>query len=159
MSEIDLTNYGRRLRDSLLRCKLASINSLEGCSEPEIEMVRFRQKVDFLPKVYREFLAEMGRNAGELFLGSSYTFNRVLTLKDDSNAELERFGHDFRIPEDAVVFLDHGGYAYWYFCTQNRDDNPEVYLYIEENRSVKKMADHLSEFFEDGIRELAPNCL
>jgi hypothetical protein len=155
---MSLVGYGKKLREWLLRCGLANPYSLEGCSEEEIELVRQGQHVDFLPQVYREFLREVGKQAGNLFAGSTYTYWAALTLKDETNYELEKFERNFRIPDDAVVFLDHGGYANWYFHTRDRDDNPAVYVFYEEGEMVQKLTDHLSQFLEDAIRENSVNC-
>ena len=158
MTDNNFAGYGQKLYDMLIKCKLNTLFPIEGCSEDEIEMVRLRQKVDFLPQVYREFLGVMGRHGGDLFLGSDFSIRSVTTLKDDVIHDLKRFRRKFRVPKDAVIFLDHGGYADWYFHTEDRNDDPPVYLYSGEHDSAEKIADHLSEFLESSIREYAPNC-
>jgi len=144
------------MREKLIACQLALPHTLEGCTEEQIDEIKVKQRVNFLPEIYRQFLLWMGRNAGDLYLGSDYTCNRLLHLKDEANSDFERFGHTFRFADDVFVFMSHGGYVYWYFDTKDKNDDPSVYMYHESNRVSVKVDEHLSQFFDDSIRELAP---
>ena len=143
------------MRARLLELRLASEKNLEGCNPNMIDEIMLRQGVEFLPRIYKEFLEEMGGNAGQLFLGSDYDCYAVYNLKASHIEDIKRLDLSFRIPEDAFIFLSHQGYVFYYFHTADKDENPPVFMQHENDDASVKVAESLSQFFEESIDEFA----
>ena len=153
--EVRQEHFGKRMRARLLELKLASEKDLEGCNPDIFDEIMLRQGVEFLPRIYKEFLEEMGGNAGQLFLGSDYDCYAVYNLKASHIEDIERFSSPFRMPADAFVFLSHQGYVFYYFHTAEHDENPPVYMNYEADDTSVKYKESLSQFFEEAIDEIA----
>ena len=125
------------------------------CSDEDIEQTRIEQDVEFLPRIYREFLLTMGYGAGTFLLGSAYTCNKLLDMKDAAKGIMELGNAQENLPDDAFVFFMHQGYTFCYFRTTNQDDDPPVFLYIEGKPTSTKQNDHLSTWFYEGADEQA----
>lgn len=148
------TMFGLHLKDKLIKLGIATPDTINGCTTEEIENVKLRQGVKFLPDVYRQFLNEMGHQAGKLYYGSDYSYKAILSLKVDIQHDLEFFERNFKLPEGAVIFLSHQGYVFWYFDTTNEENDPPVYRFSDDVEAPIMVKEKLSEFFEQSVDEL-----
>lgn len=144
------TPFGIYLRDKLIASGFGEAKYFYGCSEAEIKQLEEAQKVDFLPETYRQFLWVMGHSCGSFWQGSDLLYRHAIDLKDAANADFKWLESTVRIPDDAFVFISHQGYVFYYFHTNNRDDDPPVYA-IYEGEAPEKINGHLSEFYEQSI--------
>jgi hypothetical protein len=83
------------------------VGKFEGCSEEEIEEIRIAQGVDFLPNIYRQFLAIVGRADGHLFRGTDVCYPEVLENKGTAASLLYVNGNPSEMPQNSVVFSVH----------------------------------------------------
>lgn len=150
----ETSNFGKMIRAKIIEKNLAAESDLMGCPIDDIERIKAQQGVVFLPKLYVEFLGELGEFAGLLFLGSDYNCSLLGGLKNALNFDLTVLDHSFRIPQDAFVFLAHQGYQFWYFHTAEQIEDPSVYEFYEEFEAPKKVDEHLSDFLKDAVSEL-----
>ena len=93
---------------------------LEGCSEDEIDEIREAQNVKRLPRMYKEFLLQMGRHTGGLegYLGFEMTYPAACTFKRLSFNLL-------RQPDIFVITHIADGDCAFYFHIH--EDDPVVY--------------------------------
>lgn len=64
---------------------------------------------------------------------------------------IEDFDEDVTLPLDAFVFFGHQGYEYRFFLTDNDDDDPPVYRYVEGE--PPKITNSLTEYFRPLVLE------
>lgn len=87
-------SFGISLRQEMLRLKVFRStypDAFLGCSSEEIENAMQEQGVQFLPKIYREFMLEMGKRAGGwLFYDAVYFCPHVGKNKIDVEEILEK---------------------------------------------------------------------
>lgn len=101
-----------------------------------------------LPGIYRTFLAECGRSAGELFYDVHFTFAALIHLKQKLRALMEEEGTDFEFPDNAFVFNAYQGYQFHYFvCDQ---DDPPVFR-VYDDGTVEPAAGSFSEYIREAI--------
>lgn len=112
-----ITNYGLVTPDYPLR----------GCSSNEIESVKAAQGINRLPKVYQEFLEELGNEAGTAFSSYFYTYASLSWMKESAKEGLREENITLALSDDAFIFLDLHGKIYYFFYTDNDSDDPEVY--------------------------------
>lgn len=137
------------IRKSLIESGLAHSEEIRGCTETEVEQLQTRLAVRF-PKVYRDFLLQMGYSAGRLFIGSDVFYPRTGNLRTWADEMLRESECHLTPPEDAVFFLAHQGYVFFFFRTSEGDD-PPVYRILEGEEKPQKMKDHLSVFLLDSV--------
>jgi len=101
-----------------------------GCTDDQIEKIKTVQQVEVLPRLYNEFLLEMGVWCGDLFLGLDVTYPFLSSyLKDGLNQTLVTQGQPLLNKSD-FVFWSQQSHTYAYFPTSKGDD-PPVYVYGE----------------------------
>ena len=142
--------FGELIRDELINMKIATLETVRGCSPQEIEAIKSRQGVDYLPGLYVEYLAVLGNKDGGLYVGSDRLYSHLLLLKDWAKELLEEHDQPFDLPADAFVLLMHQGYQFLYFLTKDKNDDPTIFYYTEDRRLQNLMPqrrfEHLSEF-------------
>ncbi|MEP7284747.1 MAG: SMI1/KNR4 family protein [Chloroflexota bacterium] len=129
---------------------IATLDTIHGCSPQEINEMKARQGVNYLPDLYVEYLLVLGKEAGNLDVGSSCFYPTLLELKGSAVNLLEENEFPFLLPDDAFVFFMHQGYQFLYFLTKDKLEDPPVFYYIEDPdlRSLmpQRKHEHLSEF-------------
>ena len=100
-------------KNKLLEGGLARSDSFRGCTAGEIESLERRFSLR-LPQCYRDFLAIMGRAAGEFLVGTDYSFPKMFEFRKDAEEILRTSHSDFKLPSTAFVFMFHQGY---HFCS------------------------------------------
>lgn len=110
---------------------------LVGCTPEELETLREKQQLSFLPQLYVEFMMIFGRNPGGLRHTGEFTFPHVLTFKEEWNQSL--------LWQDSCVFLtNHDAFALL-FRTDEKHDNPTVYK-IDEAPDDHEMGLEIEEY-------------
>ena len=146
-------SFGKRLRLAVITAGLARASEIAGCSEAEIKAIEGGQHINFIPEIYRQFLLEMGWNAGWFYRGSDYRCDIVPEFKDGVNQNLENDERSFRVPDDAIVFLGHQGTVFYYFHTAEKDDDPPVYMFGDDVEEPVQLNEHLSDFFLQSVED------
>lgn len=132
--------------------------ALKGCTSEEIAQLEAKYHVK-LPAVYREFLARMGKEAGDFLRGSDYFFSALLEMRAGLEGLLE--GSGFTLDDDDFVFFGHQGYQYCFFKATDAPD-PAVFCYLEDEDGEPRQAfEHFSEWLQavaaDAIEQAANN--
>ena len=134
-----------------------------GCASEEIDAIKSVQGIKDrrLPEIYAQFLRELGKKCGDLFIGYdlTYRFLSSYSFRDAINDSLIRFGRNV-LSEDQYVFMNLQSASHWYFTLDHGDD-PPVFAYWEpfeeDDDPMKdgpvKVASHLSEFLTEFIAE------
>lgn len=135
--------------NKLIDSGIAKPAEIRGCSEEEIDNLE-RQMAIKLPKVYREFLLRIGRQAGSFFEGTHLLLGQGLTgFKELLRKLLAENGNHMTLPTAAFVFLSHQDYQFNYFLLTDGDD-PPVYFYVgAPEEYLEKKWNSFSEFLLD----------
>jgi hypothetical protein len=102
---------------------------ISGCSDDEIKALMKAQGVERLPQTYVEIMQQVGKV--HLIVAS---WDDAVKLKQHLIRSLEET--PYTLPQDAFVFKEHQGYLWWFFLTDNEDEDPPVYIYVEEQDFV-----------------------
>jgi hypothetical protein len=152
--------FGKLVAEELIQLGIATQNKIVGCSLEEIDEIKRRQDVTLLPQFYEDYLLILGKQAGNLDIGSDCFYPRLLVLKEWANELLEENNAHFKLPPDAFVIMMHQGYQFLYFLTQRQIDDPPVLYYTEDPEYVEdlphKLFEHLSEYLT-GFISVAKN--
>ena len=97
-----------------------------------------------LPAAYRGFLLQAGNYPPHALVGSDCSIANVPKLRGYLEEVLRNDGVSFELPADAVVFLSHQGYIYFYFQCDNQSDDPPVWRYYEGKHVPVRVAERFS---------------
>jgi hypothetical protein len=97
-----------------------------------------------LPAAYRGFLLQAGHYPPHALVGSDCSIANVPKLRGYLEEVLRNDGAPFELPADAVVFLSHQGYIYFYFQCDNQSEDPPVWRYNEGKRVPVRDAERFS---------------
>jgi SMI1 / KNR4 family (SUKH-1) len=114
----------------LTEAGLVNPGALKGCASEEIGKIEAEFCLQ-LPAPYKEFLARMGKAAGQFLVGSDWLFPAMLRLRDDAEALLEESEVAFRLDRSDFVFAGHQGYEFLFFSAADKPD-PPVFLLAED---------------------------
>ena len=130
---------------------LAGFSEIKGCGREEVDEVRASFGFP-LPGLYEAFLRVMGRGAGRLYVGTDIFYPEVLGNREAAEDLLGEDGVAFTLSPRDFVFSMHQGYQFMYFTAAEGEDDPPVYYYTEGGSPVR-VADRLSEFLMEAVRE------
>jgi hypothetical protein len=130
-------------KSKLLESGLAGRDSFKGCTEEEIDSLECRFALR-LPQCYRDFLAVMGRSAGDFLVGTDYSFPKMLEFRKDAEGLLQTSQSDFKLPSTAFVFMFHQGYTFLFFDCSDDSDDPLVFMFTEAEKEPRKVSDSFS---------------
>jgi len=130
--------------DALIKRGVASKENIQGCDAIQIAEIETDCGCE-LPVAYREFLARMGRRAGDFYVGTDMFYPVLLGLTKEAHDLVAEDNSDISLPQDAIVFSMHQGYQFLFFRAQDGDD-PPVYYYMEQSGTFVKKDDSLSKF-------------
>jgi hypothetical protein len=145
-------SFGEDLKHRLIKNGLNDLGVFEGCSKAEIETLMKVQGVQRLPRVFKEYLAVMGKQGIFSSLdGEDSVYSEILELKEDfqesfNNRLEEPDSPDFTLPQDALVFwayLDECSY----FLTNNEEDDPPVYHISIGDDNATLFRESISAYF------------
>ena len=127
--------------------------TIRGCTESEIRLIEEHLNLR-LPKVYREFLKKMGRQAGKLFVGTDMFYNDLFDNREGFQELLEEDEFSFDLKPSIFVFAGHQGYTYLFFDTEESLIDPPVYSYNEGELQIKRLYDSFSDFLSESLENL-----
>jgi hypothetical protein len=130
-------------KSKLLESGLAGRDSFKGCTEEEIDSLECWFALR-LPQCYRDFLAVMGRSAGDFLVGTDYSFPKMLEFRKDAEGLLQTSQSDFKLPSTAFVFMFHQGYTFLFFDCSDDSDDPLVFMFTEAEKEPRKVSDSFS---------------
>lgn len=102
-----------------------------------------------LPLAYRAFLSIAGELPPPALIGSDCHSDNLPKLRKWAISLLSESGCSFELPADAVVFLMHQGYQFFYFRTFDRTNDPAVFHYFENWPSPVQRYGRFSEWVKD----------
>lgn len=137
--------------DKLLRAKLASAETIEGCSEKELVDIEKQFGIK-LPQFYRTYMTILGKKSGDFLSECGMFYPDVLLNKERALTLLEN-NTDFRLKDSDFVFLERYGYQFFYFETSEGNANPPVFRYTERSENPILLADSFTEAMELALSE------
>lgn len=99
-----------------------------------------------IPAAYRAYLAIAGGSPPPELVGSDCHGRYLFELRDGAVELLNECGNPFTLPDDAVVFLMHQGYQFFYFQADGVTDDPPVYYYFEDRPEVERPYERFSDW-------------
>lgn len=152
---------GRHWVDELVR-DLATAGFLDseeamiGAVESEIDRVLADQGAPEYPS-YRALMKQMGKKSGTFLQGTDWLLPHRFKIKEAAQATLEENGCEDCLSHDALVFMMHQGYTFWflsYFAAVGDWKSPDgvpgevpcVYFYTEGCNEIRKEARTLPDF-------------
>ena len=127
----------------LLKAKLAAPGSFQGCAEEETQSLE-RRFLLRLPPCYQDFLAVMGRAAGDFLVGTDYSFPGILEFRQSAEELLRTSQSGFELPPSAFVFLFDQGYTFLFFDCQDGPEGPPVFMFTGAEKSPRQVSDSFS---------------
>ena len=150
-----MREFGRRLRDAMIQKSHpvnVGYNTFIGCSDVEIQELMARQNVAWLPQLYISFLKEMGHFAGGYWMSEYMSYKHLLRLKD-TVIDLATFNR-LSLPEDSFVFMSSQDVGFWFFTTDDKNEDPVVYSYIDVDDDFVETEWTLAEFLSDPVSDV-----
>lgn len=99
-----------------------------------------------LPAAYRAYLQLAGAYPPPTLVGSDCHGDYLYKLREWASILLEACGSPFELPIDAVVFLMHQGYQFFYFRVDGGTDDPAVWYYYENWPAPEQRYDRFSDW-------------
>lgn len=155
MADARSREYAQELTRLVVDAGLAAEDDLVGCSDDEIAALEARISVS-LPRAYQGFLHAMGRDAGDLFVGTDMFYEDLPIPREVLQAVLDEDDDagGFVVPDNAVVFVSHQGYVFLYLLVEDGNDDPPVFLYTEEEGGPpRQVADHFTQWFAESVAD------
>ncbi|MFC4424861.1 SMI1/KNR4 family protein [Deinococcus navajonensis] len=121
---------------------------LQGCSEDELAELARAQHVAKLPETYVEFMRRVGKTKDFVSIGSDWAYPEVCTLKTSMIQILNEEWPDYEIDESIYVFHSHQGYQFAFFFGKDLSDNPPVYYYRFDQKSIELIYQSFLEWLE-----------
>lgn len=113
----------------MIDAEIATANTIQGCSDSEIAELE-RLLSTRLPSAMVECLRRMGRACGDLMDGDAFGLNAFAEACEVAQEITSGPDSPWRLPDQAIPFLQHQGYEFL-FLPANGEDDPPVWLYIE----------------------------
>jgi hypothetical protein len=135
------------LRDvarKLVESGIASPQLLQGCSTAELDALEKQAGVK-LPRAYREFLATMGKSAGEFLCGSDFLYADLPPLRAIAEELVSESEVPLALDPADFVFQMHQGYTFLFFRCEVSDD-PPVYLFVDDRTSFERVTESFSSW-------------
>jgi hypothetical protein len=144
--------YFESLKQLLIAKCCTRADEFKGCTPEEIESVMAAQGVTRLPRMFRRYLELMGNSGmNTIYQGSHWRCGSMHNLKRDVIELMEDFDEGVTLPQDAFVFFGHQGCEYRFFLTDNNDDDPPVFRYVEGE--PQQITGSLTEYFRPLVLE------
>jgi hypothetical protein len=127
---MNVANFDVDLANQLLHRNVADPHTMRGCSDDELKMLEQLSVNQFLPMTYKKLMSLLGHQSGGAFLRDwNYEFSAVKRMQQ--SARRSSALNQIALPATAYIFMNMVGTNYYYFLTEDRDDNPSVYVYTE----------------------------
>ena len=99
-----------------------------------------------LPLAYRAYLSIAGAAPPPKLIGSDCYGHYLPKIHEWAVELLAECGNPFTLPENAVVFLMHQGYQFYYFIADANDPNPAIYYFHEGKPSAECAFDTFTDW-------------
>jgi hypothetical protein len=99
-----------------------------------------------LPKAYQAYLLIAGSEPPPELRGSDCYGNYLFKLREWGQELLKECSAPFELPDDAVVFLMHQGYQFFYFRADGITEDPAVYYYFEDWKEAECKYERFSDW-------------
>jgi hypothetical protein len=139
-------------KSRLLESGLARANSFVGCTQEEIQSLEARFSVH-LPRSYRDFLAVMGRAAGQFLAGTDYSFPKMVEFREAAEDLLRASHSNFQLSQTAFVFLFHQGYTFLFFDCDRDPDDPSVIMFTELENEPREVHNSFSNWLVTAVED------
>lgn len=116
-----------------------------GMSEVEIERLEKHLGLP-IPRTYHAYLAIAGLSPPPELIGSDCHGHYLYDLREWAIDLLKESGEPFSLPDNAIVFLMHQGYQFFFFHADGINDDPPVYYYFENRASVERPYERFSDW-------------
>lgn len=127
--------------------------SILGCSNEQIEQLRFLANSKRLPLAYEEFMRIMGNGAVGFMIGESVYMNEVLTLKKSAVELLIENDSKNSLTDNDFVFWMCQGCMFCFFKL-GEGENPPIYYYNEAREDCfYKIANTFTEFLINKLKK------
>lgn len=128
------------------------LTEIRGCSDAEISEIEMQYNVQ-LPGMYREFLKLYGNSEGDFLRGDDLFYPRMLGLKEALQGCIDENQEEVYLDGSHFVFAGHEGYSFLFFNTNDGQDDPPVYRYVELEGQPKQVCQSFSAWLERAIRD------
>lgn len=141
----------------LIEKERARASHFEGLTALEVAQIERELSLE-LPRNFREFLLAMGRSRGDLLCGSDFGADAGFAkLRKEAEELIRATPGAASLPDDAIVFLFHQGYAFAFVRATGADDSP-VYEYAEGEMDARQIAPSFASFLLREIAEMERSC-
>ncbi len=102
---------------------------ISGCTDEEIDQLQTAQGMAYLPKLYREFMLQMGRDDGGLgkSFGAYLTYPYVFAFKTEQTGFAQPILQTFEMEQGRFVFCSDNDNFFYFFDARDMSDDPIVY--------------------------------
>jgi hypothetical protein len=140
------------LRERLIASRIATPNSLSGCSSEEIQTIEECLRLP-LPRAYVDFLAAVGKRAGAFMRDIDIFYPTLLRLRASAEEILENWEEGkLLLPDNALVFSMRMGEQFMYFIADGKNEDPSIWFYIEEAGKFREIAESLWSVLESELQ-------
>jgi hypothetical protein len=135
---------------------LRRMNDFAGFDEDEVAAAN--HSMGPFPRVYEEFLRQMGHARGALFAGSDVEPRDLFRHRHVAEEIMSGCGVERFLDEDSVVFMTHQGYSFCYFQAPSASafDAP-VFQYVECEDAPRQVADGFAELLDAEVTLMEEN--
>ncbi len=99
-----------------------------------------------IPGAYRAYLGIAGTSPPLELVGSDCHGQYLFEMRQGAIELLQEMGDPFTLPDDAIVFLMHQGYQFFYFHADGTNEDPPVYYCFEDRNTVERPYEHFSDW-------------
>ena len=143
----------------LVSSGLVAQSDLVGCSEAEIGAIEDAFSIR-LPAAYRQFLARLGKCAGNFLQGTDFRYADhvdIFSQRKRAEALLIASGSSFHLMPTHFVFMSHHGHQFLFLDCDGTDD-PAVWSYREGDADPQPVARRFSIWLKACVvDEVDPN--
>jgi hypothetical protein len=150
--------YFNEILENTLNLNLGDKLNIKGCSVEEINTLESYLKFK-LPNFYKDYLLNLGHDAGKLFKDENFFYNDLLekNLKNKAQKLLIENNSDFKLSDNAFIFGMTNLSEFWYVLINEDKFDIPVYFYSifykdTENNYPFIHYDSLYEFFFSMIK-------
>jgi hypothetical protein len=142
----------QNIKQLLVEFEYIQAEGTEGCSEATVRKFDKHAASGRLPELYRQFLRAMGKQVNGTFMGSYLFYCEFLeNIQKEAHKMVEETKKD--VPADAFFFATFDYVDFFYFRTDEKNDNPPVYM-VSRQREPFQLARSLRRFFGEEMGEM-----